>query len=369
MGKGSRRAADARVNGMPDTEQLELKGFHRTLAETLWLLLILILVYLVIPGADVDVFPIAAASAAFALMIIGFRYLNLFTREARWKLVVETLAMTLLIAFVIWHTGEQHSGLVNLYLLPIVFAALTLGRTMTLAVVGLITVLYLYGWHALLGQTFYGFEVFAHVLFQLGPFALVAYLTSMLANDMNFSRRILRDLSETDGMTGVANMRAFYMAFERELLRAQRERTELSVMMIDADNLKETNDRFGHEAGNRLIVGIVDSMSSVLRRSDLIARYGGDEFVVLLPNTGLQAAGDAAERLRRSIERMAIDVEGTPLRATVSVGYAGYPDTAHDLQELIALADQAMYRSKKAGRNRVTRYGDGVYGDMASAMA
>ncbi|AGA32210.1 diguanylate cyclase (GGDEF domain) [Thioalkalivibrio nitratireducens DSM 14787] len=369
MGKGSRGAMDARARGVPDTEKIELKGFQRTLAETLWLLLVLILVYLVIPGVEVEVLPIAAASAAFALMIIGFRYLNLFTPEARWKLVVETLAMTLLIAFVIWHAGAQQTGLVNLYLLPIVFAALTLGRSMTLAVVALIIAFYLYSSHALLGRAIFGFEMFGHVMLQLGPFVLVAYLASMLAADMNFSRRILRELSETDGMTAVANMRAFYIAFERELIRAQRERTGLTVMMIDADNLKQTNDRYGHEAGNRLIVGIVDSMHRVLRRSDLIARYGGDEFIVLLPNTGPQAAREAAERLRESIERMAIEVGGTPVRATVSIGYASYPDHAHDLQELIALADQAMYRSKKAGRNRVTRYGDGAYAEMGNAMA
>ncbi|WP_006746448.1 GGDEF domain-containing protein [Thioalkalivibrio paradoxus] len=362
MGWNKRKQTAAAQGGSAavQPEEIELKGFNRTLAEIEWLLLILILVYLVIPGVDINALAISIACGAFALLIIGFRYLNLFTTEARWKLTVETLGMIALTAFVIWHTGKSDSPLVNLYLLPIVFSALTLGKYMALALVALITLLYLHASHSLLGDAFYTYETFSSLMFNFAPFVLVAYLTALLAADMNFARRFLQHLSETDDMTGLPNMRAFYAAMERERIRATRENTELTVMMIDTDNLKGINDELGHEVGNLLIIRMVETLKHTLRGSDLIARYGGDEFIVLLPNTGKAPAYEVAERIRKAIEHMTFDADGKRVNTTISIGFASYPEAAGDIQELISRADQAMYMSKKAGRNRVTAYGNGA---------
>ncbi len=335
-------------------DQVELKGFNRTLAEIEWLLLVLILVYLVVPGTDVDAFAISMACIAFGALIIAFRYLNLFTSEARWKLTVETVGMIALTAFAIWHTGKADSPLVNLYLLPIVFSALTLGKYMTLAQVALIMALYLHAAHGLLGDAFFAYETFSNTMFNFAPFVLVAYLTALLAADMSFARRFLQYLAETDELTGLPNMRVFYADLERERIRAAREGSELTVMMIDADNLKATNDRLGHEVGNELIIRMVKTIQSALRGSDLVARYGGDEFTVMLPNTGINAALEVAERVRRSIEHLSFDAMGEKVSTTVSIGLATYPGMAADSQELLSQADQAMYMSKRAGRNRVT---------------
>lgn len=338
----------------PDAEQVELRGFNRTLAEMQWLLLALILVYLAMPAANVDVLAIAVACGAFALMIIGFRYFNLFTDEARWKLLVETLAMIGLIAFVIWQVGEPRSPLMNLYLVPIVFSALTLGRRVTLAIVALISLLYLIAVFTSPDGAPGSFETFGVTMFHLAPFVLVAYLTSMIAANMNITRKFLQDLSETDGMTGLSNMRAFHRAMARITARAKREGAEWSVMMIDTDHLKDINDRYGHDAGNELLLRMVEAMRKALRGYDLIARYGGDEFVVLLPNTGEEVAGEVAERVRRAIENTTIEVNGKRVSSTVSIGFATYPAATRDAEQVIEIADQAMYSSKNAGRNRVT---------------
>jgi diguanylate cyclase (GGDEF)-like protein len=337
-------------------EQVELKGFNRTLAEIEWLLLVLVLAYVVLPGATVNFFPVLMACTGFALFVLGFRYLNLLTIEARWKLNIETWVMIALTAFVIWHTGKADSLLVNLYLLPIVFAALTLGKVTALLQVLLITSLYLHAAQAQLGPAFFSFDTFADLVFHFAPFLLVAYLTSLLAADMRFGRAFVQHLSETDDMTGLPNMRAFSTALARERARAERDGSEFTILMIDIDSLKQINDEHGHDVGNQLIQHMVESIRRSLRTSDFVARYAGDEFIILLPNTPGAVAKEVAERIRASIDHMAFDADGERVTATVSIGYASYPRMAGELKQLLSRADQAMYASKKAGRNRVSAY-------------
>jgi diguanylate cyclase (GGDEF)-like protein len=295
-----------------------------------------------------------AAAIAFATFIIAFRYLNLLTRQARWKLVLETWAMIVLTALVVWHTGKSQSPLINLYLLPIVFSAVTLGKTTTSLQVLLIVSLYLHAAHAVLGEAFFSYDTFSHALFDIAPFVLVAYITALLSADMIAARNFIKQLSETDDLTGLPNMRAFGRAVRREKARSEREKSQFSIVMMDADNMKSINDRFGHEAGNELMRHMAGAIQRILRASDMVARYGGDEFVVLLPNTGPEEARQTAERLRSSIANMSFDAGGAGVGTTASVGYATYPDTARELDILLAQADHAMYASKEAGRDRVS---------------
>ncbi len=337
-------------------DQIELKGFNRTLAEIEWLLLVLVLAYTVIPGVDIERIPIIIACTAFAAFVIAFRYLNLFTLEARWKLAIETWVMIGLTAFVTWHTGQSNSPLLNLYLLPIIFSAVTLGKYMTILQVLLIASLYLHSASEALGAEFFSYRTFSTTLFNFIPFFLVAYVTSLLAADMSFARVFAERLSETDDLTGLPNMRAFSVAIRRERARSDRDERPFSVMMIDADNLKDINDKHGHETGNQLINQMVEAIRRTLRSSDFMARYGGDEFVMLLPGTDSKRTAEAAERIRIAIANMSFDADGEKVGTTVSIGHATYPDVAEDVEELLLRADQAMYQSKKAGRNRVTAY-------------
>lgn len=339
--------------------QIELKNFNRTLAEIEWLLLILILLYLFVPGTDTaDRISVVVACSAFSLFVLLFRYANLLTTTAPWKLAIETWVMILLIAFVILRTGGMNSPLLNLYLLVIVFSALTLGKAATLLEVALITAFYLFVVQAELGMQLYTFEAFSDVMIRFAPFLLVAYITSLLAADMVHTRDIVHRLSETDELTGVFNMRAFLSRLSRQLDESEKEGTRFAVMMIDADRLKPINDNLGHEVGNRLIQSVVTSVRQGLRSSDIIARYGGDEFVALLPGATEEAAREAGERVRATVENTSFNVEGERVSTTVTIGFAVYPDMGNSADELLANADRALYAGKEGRRNCVLGFGE-----------
>ena len=163
-----------------------------------------------------------------------------------------------------------------------------------------------------------------------------------------------RALAQTDGLTGLPNFRSFHARLEEEVARAHRYGHPLSCAMVDLDGLKEINDRLGHAAGNRAIVALADAVREELRDTDFAARYGGDEFVVLLPQTGESQAAQFAERLRRQLIEVG-KTAGLPVRGSIGVAAVDSqeldsPDAAEDL---LRRADEALYRAKRSGRDRV----------------
>lgn len=344
-------------------DEVELHGFNRSLAEIEWLLLILILAYVVVPGTRVEHSPaVILACSVYVLFVIGFRYLNLFRLPAPWKLTIETWAMIVLTAIAVWYTGKIDSPLNNLYLLAIIFSALTLGKAITLLEVALIAALYVHASYGALGTDVFAYRTFSYVMLNFAPFVLVAYLTSLLAADMSQARASVQKLSETDELTGLPNMRAFGAAVEQQCDQAEADRSSFGVMMIDADQLKPINDELGHDAGNEMILHVAAAIRRGLRNTDTVARFGGDEFVVLLPDADEAATAEVAERVRRSVANSAVDIDGRSLSITVSIGYSVYPDTALTARELLNCADRALYDSKQGGRDRARCYREGARG-------
>ncbi len=163
----------------------------------------------------------------------------------------------------------------------------------------------------------------------------------------------LKALAHHDGLTGLLNARAYTEAGARTLHAAQRRGAPCAVLFIDLDHFKQVNDRHGHAAGDQVLVAVARCLQEQLRRSDLCGRLGGEEFSALLPDTPLSAATRVAEQLRQAIAATPIDTAAGPLQVTASIGVApAGPDT--DLPRLLDQADQAMYRAKAAGRNRVS---------------
>lgn len=338
--------------GVLDIEQIELKGFSRSIAEIEWLLLVLVILYYVSPEAGVaNPFGLVLAMVGFALFVLGFHYLNHDAAQHYWKLALETWVMIAFITWAVWNTGGTGSPLMNLYFLVIIAGAIALGKVMTfieIAVIGAFYFLLAVG-----SGSLNGLMELNSLLFYFIPFLLVAYIAIMLAADVSYGRRMFKALSETDEMTGLLNKRSFSPMFRKACEVAEKYTQPLSVMMIDADNLKDINDAHGHGAGDRLIMVMADTISDCLRTSDVICRYGGDEYVALLPQLPADRAVETAERLRSAIANTSFDIAGTPISTTVSIGVASYPEEVGEVGDLLEKADEALYESKRAGRNRV----------------
>lgn len=341
----------------PSLEQEELRGISRTVAEIEWLLLILVLLYLSFGGpSDANEPAISAALFFFAAFVMGFRFTNFYRTESRWKIAIETSAMILFITWVAWFTGRLASPLLNTYLLAVITSALTLGKLATLIETGLIAACYVLLGGVLSNDVPFSLAFVGGLAAQLAPVLLVAYVTTMFSADIRYGLNKAKLLSETDDLTGLYNTRGFAIVAGRLFSQAQRYGRSASVLMIDSDNLKSVNDSAGHEAGNRLLKQLAAAILSELRYTDVPARYGGDEFIVLLPETPLKGAIDVAERIRATVATTPLVATGNRIEATVSIGISCFPEDGRTIDAIAARADQAMYAAKQQGRNRVVRF-------------
>jgi diguanylate cyclase (GGDEF)-like protein len=347
--------ADAfQATGVFSIEQLELRGFSRSMAELQWLLVALVTLYYVAPKTPIANPPLfIGATVLYTASVLLHRYCGLFTTETRLKLALETWLMVGFITYLLWQTGYADSPLLNLYLLVLIISGLTLGKTTTLLQLGLIFAIYVQSDYRATGEIALTTATLNDLLTKFAPMVLTTYLVMLLAADIKFSRVALQNVSHTDDLTRLPNRRAFRATLKREFERAHRHQRPFAVMMIDADGLKPTNDQHGHAAGDRLLTSIADVLKSALRGTDNCARYGGDEFIALLPEADAHTALDAAERIRTGVANTSFDFDGQRVQCTVSVGIASYPADASSLDELLLAADRALYRAKNQGRDRI----------------
>ncbi len=159
-----------------------------------------------------------------------------------------------------------------------------------------------------------------------------------------------------DGLTKLFNKRYLMDRLDSELKFAQRHQTALTLLMLDLDHFKKINDSHGHLAGDMILSAVSAALLRAVRNEDVVARFGGEEIAIVLRAIGLEAASHMAERLRKVVEQSEVGIDGKKVRATVSIGIAGFPHTqAKTVEELIEAADKALYRAKAEGRNRVCR--------------
>jgi diguanylate cyclase (GGDEF)-like protein len=166
----------------------------------------------------------------------------------------------------------------------------------------------------------------------------------------------LLEQSIRDPLTGLYNRRYLNETLEREIVRARRENDKFSVIISDIDHFKMINDTYGHQVGDQFIVAIANLQQKHTRSSDIVCRYGGEEFLLVLPGTSMDLAVKRAEEIRLKCAELNIQHEGKGLSATMSFGVATYPDNGDDADEIIIKADNAMYQSKQSGRNKVTAW-------------
>jgi diguanylate cyclase (GGDEF)-like protein/putative nucleotidyltransferase with HDIG domain len=187
------------------------------------------------------------------------------------------------------------------------------------------------------------------------PWLIPLALAPLILIHRSLSVPALQMEARVDPKTGLFNARHFAAALAEELARAQRFGRPMSLIMADLDLLREINNNYGHLAGDAVLKGIADVFRQQLRHYDIPARFGGEEFSILLPETPPEQALEIAERIRRAVadSRFEVETSSEPIRATVSIGVAGYPKDGKGANELIHQADLAVYRAKLQGRNRV----------------
>ncbi len=186
-------------------------------------------------------------------------------------------------------------------------------------------------------------------------------LAPLFAAALDNLRRFARaeELSITDGLTGVYNYRYLRSAMDREVARAKRFREEFAIIMLDVDHLKEYNDVHGHLQGSEVLRRLAQIVLGELRATDILAKYGGDEFVVILPQTPRDGARVLAERIRAAVSAYEFPGETAGTKITTSMGIARFPDDGEGTTELLEAADAALYGAKRGGRNRVSQAADG----------
>ncbi len=159
--------------------------------------------------------------------------------------------------------------------------------------------------------------------------------------------------AQFDSLTGIYNRGTFLAEFEREVSRSARGGAAFSLAIFDLDRFKQLNDRYGHPAGDQVLRAFADVLRSGIRKHDTVGRYGGEEFALLMPQTGTETAVRVAERIRRALEARGIHVQAGRIEVTVSAGVATFGVSGEDWDALLSAADTALYEAKHAGRNRV----------------
>ena len=261
--------------------------------------------------------------------------------------IVVTLAVLLLgvVAWSDYATGPQVSFAI-FYLMPIYFvtwyAGLPFGMAMSVASILLVVSADLRGSFLLLKNPIYDWDA----LGKLGFFVITTVLLSRLRE----SYAKAREMSRLDFLTGVANAREFYAVAEAERTRSQRYNHVLSLAFLDLDGFKEINDKLGHSVGDKVLMAVAEGIHSSIRSIDLVARVGGDEFVILLPETDKRSSQVVMSKLHRLLTDL---MAKNGWHITFSVGVVTFTSAPESLDAMIRAADQLMYSVKNSGKNRV----------------
>ena len=320
-------------------QQDEHASIVRSLTRVDWLVLLVVALYtLVLRAPQESPRLLYSALAAYTLFLIAFRWRGFPVRETGARIALGAAAMIAFITVVAIRTGGSGSPMVNLYLLPIVVVSMTLGRRGALVIFAGVTL----AWLSLVageGPPPPAGELLARFFGELGPYALVAYLTQALAGTILTARRRIEEMAERDSLTGMLNLRTFKAMLGREHgLRARGGRGGYAILLVDMDELKALNDEHGHQAGNRAITAVASAIQRAIRNSDLAARYGGDEFVIFLPEATPEIAETVAQRVRNHVYRSLFPVGERLQRMTVSVGTASYPRDGGQAEDVVSTA-------------------------------
>jgi len=281
----------------------------------------------------------------FALIGLSFLYFTYVREDSNARVVVIALGGAAVFLACAWALWSWEGGSVRL------------SRSFTAAVFGMYGGLLLArAALALVGRSVGGVFDFDSLQVLTFLFALTFLCLWSGGFVVMVSQRLYQDLLElatVDFLTQLLTRRAMYQALESEISRCERGGPCFALMLVDVDHFKSVNDTFGHQMGDRVLQHIAQTLKGALRRQDVIGRWGGEEFLAMLPLTDKRKAMQAGERLRATVEAASLIDRGQPIACTVSIGVAAYGEDGDSLGSLLSTADTALYRAKSAGRNRV----------------
>jgi diguanylate cyclase (GGDEF)-like protein len=357
--RGERAMAAAAVVGGNDdehTDGVSTRAYDRVVRISSWVFLLaattLVGVTGLWPQNQAAIFILLALAGLFVLVIHDLLPASALGSA---KFVIEGSVAITVATLLVALTGGVASPFFFVYPLIVggaalvVTPAITLGLALTAALGYLLAVV--------LGSPEGATSVpitIATVGINLTAMILLAYIAMVIAREQRSSRDAAIRLSTIDPLTSLFNRGFFFAALEREIARSARSGRGFCLLMMDLDELKAINDRLGHFHGDRVLNAVGQVVSEGVRRIDTAARYGGDEFVVLLPETDPTGAFVLAEKIRIGVNELALDLPDDTVRPSMSVGVVSYPEDGSTADELMISADRAMYTSKRAGKNRVT---------------
>jgi diguanylate cyclase (GGDEF)-like protein len=295
------------------------------------------------------------AVGTLAVILLGDLITDLIPAPVRGWL--ECAIAIVLVTAITGVTGGVLSPFAAGYFL-IVGAAAMSRDTFAPIIVGLVSALFaaavdLVAWP---GRDSLPISIAAAVIFQGVVLMLLAAIVAVASREYQRAQDSALRLARYDPLTGLYNRTHFFTELEREIRLSQRAGRTFALLMIDIDGLKPVNDAFGHHYGDQLLTGVTNVIRATVRATDTPARYGGDEFVVLLPETDATGAYVVAEKLRHDIAAFSIQVSDRTVRTSVSLGLVSYPDDGTTADSLMAAADAALYEAKRSGRDRIVGY-------------
>jgi diguanylate cyclase (GGDEF)-like protein len=294
----------------------------------------------------------ALGGAAVVIVVVLHEMLP---RRWRGRITVglEVVAALALATGLVWLTGGAESPFVFTFHLLVVAAALTMGGRLALLVTAAASLAYI-GQLTLDGGLTATAAQLLPVAINLGSVWLLAYLAGVYASSERRVRAKMLELSQSDPLTGLFNRGALFPTLEQEVQRTRRSSRGFCVLMIDLDGLKAINDSLGHLRGDEVLRSVGRVINGSIRTVDSAYRYGGDEFLVLLPETEFIGAYVVAEKIREGVEEIGDSLGTDQAGTSVSIGLISHPEDGSSTEELMVAADRAMYQAKSLGKNQIS---------------
>lgn len=360
--------AAARRGMRPSDEELEevLEGslaadaYNRAVRVLAWSFILAVLLIVVVSQLWAPVQPQILVTLILAgTFVLVLHELMPTGGLRRLRFVIEGSAAIVFLTMLVMLTGNSSSPFFFLFPLLVGGAALSASPTVTLILTLETAVAYgVAGFAGPLNSGDDARQTLARVGINLTALVLLSYAGMVISRVQRRTRDAAIRLSTVDSLTDLYNRAYLFNSVDREIQRARRFKRGFCLLMMDLDGLKSINDKYGHYEGDLVLRGVARTIRAALRSVDVAARYGGDEFVALLPETDPSGAYVAAEKIRQGVSKLLVEAGGQPIPTSLSIGVVSYPDDGQTADELMIAADEAMYSSKRLGKNRVVGYAE-----------